>query len=319
MLTKVILTNTEMEIWCQDERIVWFTGETDRIHIVDSFPEDRFSDTTLYIQEQHRCGLEDGNFKRLSSVYAFHNVFFLQWLLNGRDLKNLRFLTLPINNAGGIGALLSAYTKNQTLAERLGLKYVAPDKDHFGKYPRELVEKYFAVDIWDPEATEENTLMVPGVVIINKTQYYTCLPAALDVSAIAPTFRSKMDEYYDAVLGGKKVLGVLMRGTDYLAVGFAGPRKMASVEQMVPKIREWMNDYGYEKLFLATEDADVLTGMKKEFGKDLIALSQERISVKNLRRGQILSEYEKEANKEDYALRLEDTTINYFYALYILV
>ena len=101
VLTKVILTNTEMEIWCQDERIFWFTGETDRIRVVDSFPEDRFSDTTFYIQEQHRCGLEDGNFKRLSSVYAFHNVFFLQWLLNGRDLKNLRFLTLPVNNAGG--------------------------------------------------------------------------------------------------------------------------------------------------------------------------------------------------------------------------
>ena len=166
VLTKVVLANTEMDIWCQDERIFWFTGETGRIHIVDQFPEDRFADSTFYIQEQHRCGLEDGNFKRLSPVYAFHNVFFLQWILNGRDLKNYRFLTLPINDVGGIGALLSAYTRNQALAERFGLKFVAPDKNHFGKYPRALVEKYFAVDIWNPEATEENTLMVPNSVII---------------------------------------------------------------------------------------------------------------------------------------------------------
>ena len=27
-------------------------------------------------------------------------------------------------------------------------------EEHFGKYPRSLVEKYFAVDIWNPEATE---------------------------------------------------------------------------------------------------------------------------------------------------------------------
>ena len=40
--------------------------------------------------------------------------------------------------------------------------------------------------------------------------------------------------------------------------------------------------------------------------------------MKNLRQGQIITEYEKEKNKEDYAVKLEDTTINYFYALYIL-
>jgi len=317
-LTRVILTNTNADIWCQDERILWFTGENDRIHIVDRFPEDRFADTTLYIQEQHRCGLEDGNFKRLSAVYAFHNVFFLQWILNGRDIKNFKYLTLPINDAGGIGALLSAYTRNQALAERFGLKFVAPDKNHFGKYPRALVEKYFAVDIWSPESTESNTLVVPGPVIINKTQYYTCLPATLEVTAIAPGFRAEMDEYYDAVLGGRKVLGVLIRGSDYLTVGFGGIRKMATVEQMVPKIRQWMADYGYQKLFLATEDSDILARMKMEFGRDMIALAQERLSVRNLRQGQIISDYEKEHNKEDYEARLEDTTINYFYALYIL-
>ena len=283
VLTKVALANTQLDIWCQDARIFWFTGETDRIHIVEQFPEDRFADNTLYIQEQHRCGLEDGNFKRVSPVYAFHNVFFLQWILNGRDLKNFRFLTLPINDAGGIGALLSAYTRNQALAERFGLKFVAPDKDHFGKYPRALVEKYFAVDIWNPEATEENTLMVPNAVIINKTQYYTCLPATLEASSIAPGFKAEMDEYYDAVLGGRKVLGVLIRGSDYLSVGFGGSRKMATVEQMVPKIRQWMADFGYQKLFLATEDSDILARMKKEFGRNMIALAQERLSVKNLR------------------------------------
>ena len=318
VLTKVILSETKMDIWCRDERIFWFIEKKERIHVVDTFPENRFADTTLYIQEQYRCGLEDGNFKRLSAVYAFHNVFFLQWILNGRDMKDFQYLTLPINDAGGIGALLSTYTRNQALAERIGLNFVAPDKDRFGKYPRALVEKYFAVDIWKPDATEANTLIVPGVVVLNMTQYYTCLPGKLEVSAIASGFKAEMDEYFDAVLSGRKVLGVLIRGSDYLSAGFGGTRKMATVEQMTPKIRQWMADYGYQKVFLATEDSDILAKMKQEFGRDMIALAQERISVMNLRQGQIISDYEKEHNKEDYEARLEDTTINYFYALYIL-
>ena len=317
-LTKVILANTTMEVWCRDARIFWFVDQCSRIHIVDTFPENRFKESTLYIQEQFRCGLEDGHFNRLSSVYAFHNLFFLQWILNGRDLRDFKFLTMPINDTGGIGALLSAYSRNQKLAERLGLTFVAPDVDHFGKYPRALVEKYFAVDIWNTEANASNTLTVPNTVIINKSQYYISLPATLNADYIAPGFKAEMDEYFDAVLGGKKVLGLLIRGSDYLSNNLGSARKMATVEQMTPKIREWMAEFGYEKLFLATEDSDILAQMRKEFGRSMVALAQKRLSVNDLRQGQIISDYEKENNREDYAVKLEDTTINYFYALYIL-
>jgi uncharacterized protein (UPF0264 family) len=83
-----------------------------------------------------------------------------------------------------------------------------------------------------------------------------------------------MDEYYEAVMGQRKTLGVLIRGSDYVSTGLSGTRKMASVEQMTPLIRKWMKDYGYEKIFLATEDADILAQMRKEFGKSMVALSQ---------------------------------------------
>ncbi len=239
-------------------------------------------------------------------------------MLNGNDFSNYRFFTLPINDTGGIGAVLSSYKSNQLAAETFGLKFVSPDADHFGKFPRSMVEKYFAVDIWDSEANKENTLMVPNLVILYKTKFYVSLHSSLDIDSIAPGFKEEMDEYYDAVLGGKKTLGILIRGSDYISTGLWGVRKMATVEQMIPKIHQWMDDYGYEKLFLATEDTDILSSMRKEFGKKLIALSQKRLSVKSLRTGQVISEYEKETGGDDYTSKLEDTTINYFYALYIL-
>ena len=318
VLTRVMLTYTDMDIYCLDERIHWFVEENPRLHIIKELPEDRFAEGTFYIQAELRSGLEDYSFNRLSSTYAFHNIFFLQWMLNGKAFVNYRFFTMAINDTGGIGSVLSGYKTNKQAAETFGLKFVSPNVDHFGKFPRSMVEKYFAVDIWDEEANEENTLVVPDLVLFYKTKFYCGLRASLDVDSIATGFREEMDEYYDAVLGGKKALGLLIRGSDYISTGLSGIRKMATVEQMTPKIHQWMEDYGYEKLFLATEDADILAAMRKEFGKNLVALSQERLSVANLRNGQVISEYEKETGGQDYAAKLEDTTINYFYALYIL-
>ena len=318
VLTKVILSFTNLDIYCRDERLHWFVDDNPRLHIVHELPEDRFAESTFYIQEEMRSGLEDYSFNRLSSTYAFHNIFFLQWMLDGKDFANYRFFTMAINDTGGIGAVLSSYKTNQQAAQTFGLKFVSPNVDHFGKFPRSMVEKYFAVDIWDEEANEENTLVVPDLVMFYKTKFYCGLRASLDVDSIASGFREEMDEYYDAVLGEKKALGLLIRGSDYISTGLSGLRKMATVEQMTPKIHQWMEQYGYEKLFLATEDADILEAMRREFGKNVIALSQERLSVANLRNGQVISEYEKETSGEDYAAKLEDTTINYFYALYIL-
>lgn len=317
-ISRVVLNFTELEIYCTDERILWFIDADQRLHIVKELPENQFDDDTFYIQEQIRVGLEDNNFNRLSNTYAFHNLFFLQWILDGREFSQFQYMTLPIDNTGGIGALLSGYRRYQDAFGRFGLKFAAPDKEHLGKYPREMVEKYFAVDMWDPEANEDNTLRVPNLVMFVKTKLYQTLPGMVDKSVIAPAFLKEMDEYYDAVFGGKKTLGVLIRGSDYIATGLSGTRKMATVEQMVPSIRKWMADYGYEKIFLATEDGDILRQMRQEFGKSMAALSQHRLTRNDLRDGQVISEYEKETGGENYTEKLEDTTVNYFYALYLL-
>ena len=303
-ISRVILKFTDMEIWCADERIGWFIDENPRLHIVKELPDDIYGDDCFYIQEQIRVGLEDNNFKRLSNTYAF--------------FSNYKYMTLPVNDTGGIGAILSGYKRFEAAFGHFGLKFVAPDKDHYGKYPRKLMERYFSANLWDEEANEDNTLWVPDTVLLVKTAFYQSMPGMMDKSVIAPSFAMEMDEYYDAVFGGRKTLGVLIRGSDYIATGLSGSRKMATVEQMIPGIRKWMRDFRYEKIFLATEDADILAQMRKEFGKSMAALSQHRISVSDLKDGQIIADYEKEHANGDYAEKLEDTTVNYFYALYIL-
>ena len=59
--------------------------------------------------------------------------------------------------------------------------------------------------------------------------------------------------------------------------------------------------------------------MREEFGKQIVAVAQERIGVSDLKEGQVISEYEKEKSSgEEYESSLEDSTVNYFYALYLL-
>ena len=59
--------------------------------------------------------------------------------------------------------------------------------------------------------------------------------------------------------------------------------------------------------------------MKTAFGKKVIAVAQERHSVSELKKDQILSDLEKNIySEEEYDKMIEDTTVNYFYALYML-
>ena len=93
---------------------------------------------------------------------------------------------------------------------------------------------------------------------------------------------------------------------------------MASAPQMAPLIHEWLDKYGFDKVFLATEDEEALEYMRREFGSRVVALSQERLKLSDLRQDEILSVYEKEHADGMYEEKLEDTTVNYFYALYML-
>lgn len=318
VLTKIVLAVTEIEVYCTDQRILYFVQEHERLHILKQLPEDLDKDTLLYIQKELASGIEDGKFRRLSSTYAFHNVFVLQWVLAGRELSGYRFITVDIDEWAGIGAILSYCERYKTGFGRFGLKFIHKGNGYLGKFKVEELTKFFVLDLQDDEADDDNTLVVPSFMALSKTKFLKGIPHAIDESILTPEFKAEMDEYYDSLFGEEKALGVMIRGTDYVTSGMTGDRIMASAEQMSPLIHEWIEKYGFERIFLATEDEDALEYMRREFGSQVVALSQERLRLSDLRQNEILSDYEKEHADGMYEEKLEDTTINYFYALYIL-
>ncbi len=318
VLTKLVLSLTDIEVYCTDRRIFYFVKKQERLHVQEQLPKDLEPSTLLTITKELASGIEDGTFRTLSSTYAFHNVFVLQWILKGRPLSQFRFITVDIDEWAGIGAILSYYERYRIGFGRFGLKFVHKGNGHLGKYKQDELTKYFVLDLEDVEANDENTLIVPSFMALSKTKFLKGIPHAIDESVLTPEFIAEMDEYYDGLFHDEKVLGVMIRGTDYITSGMTGDRVMASPKQMVPLIREWIEKYGFERVFLATEDADALEYMHREFGHLVVALSQERLKLSDLRQNEILSDYEKEHAEGMYDEKLMDTTVNYFYALYML-
>ena len=318
VLTKLVLSVTDIEVYCTDRRIFYFVQQHERLHVQEQLPSDLDKETLLYIQKDLASGIEDGRFRTLSSTYAFHNVFLLQWILGGRDLSRFKFITVDIDEWAGIGAILSYYERYRIAFSRFGLKFVLSGNGHIGKFREEELTKYFVLELRDDEATDDNTLVVPSFMAMSKIKFLKGISHSIDESILTPEFRAQMDEYYDDVFGNEKVLGVMIRGTDYITSGMTGDRVMASPQQMAPLVHDWVEEYGFERIFLATEDEDALLYMRGEFGHQLVALSQERLKLSDLRQNEILSDYEKEHADGMYEEKLEDTTVNYFYALYML-
>ncbi|SKB93038.1 hypothetical protein SAMN06296386_10999 [Lachnospiraceae bacterium] len=184
-----------------------------------------------------------------------------------------------------------------------------------------LAVLYFRINSKPDDATEENTITISNLSTFITTWYCYQFPANFDESILDDKFAGEMREYADAVLDGRKTLGVLARGTDYMTNSLGADRVHARGEQMIPVIREWMEEGGYEKIFLATEDQDNFDLMKSAFPGKIIAISQKRMSVSDLKKKgtSLISEFEQKSNEgQAYADALEDTTVNYFYALYIL-
>ena len=313
---RLALRHTDMEVWCSDERIRWFTEDTDRLHITQELSPQPGADTLRITGNPMDFGYAKRDWSRLCSVAAFQNLFFWQAFSQGRQI---RYMQVALFETEGIGGILSSMSVASNLASLKGWKaYLKPGST---RYPDRILGKYFNIPFKPDDATESNTAIVDDIPCLYMTWLRFRYPANYDAGILNSRFREEMEEYAEAVFRGRRILGVLARGTDYVT-SKQGPESVhARVKDMVPVIREWIEKGGYEKIFLATEDSDILDRMREEFPGMVLAVAQERHSVSDLRRQKtrLIYELEKKMHSgKEYEDILEDTTVNYFYALYLL-
>ncbi|WP_029318808.1 hypothetical protein [Butyrivibrio sp. AE3004] len=318
-VTRIALEHTDIPVYFTDDRIKWFIGETNSLHIVDSLPEEPDKDTLRVIAGAFEMGYTKRDWHRVGSVAAFQNLFFWQAFTGGKK-GPFKYIEVIMSQITGIGGLLSQISIVTHAGEPRGLQtFLRPGCT---RYSEELLGKYFHINPKPADATEDNTLVLSDLYSVFSTSWYANqYPSNFDESILDEGFAAEMREYADAILGGRRVLGVLARGTDYVTLNLGGDRRHATPDQMISAIQDWMEEGKYDKIFLATEDKDNLDKIRAAFPGKVMAISQERHTVSEMQKknSSIIYEFEQKLNTgKAYSDALEDTTVNYFYALYIL-
>ncbi len=316
---KVFLRYSDSEVLFQDERARWFLPDSEKLTIVEQFEKKRPDQTLRVTPSPMELGVSEGEYSYLGSVVAFQNMFFWQVLTEGWKSSEIKYAETVIARTTGIGGILAHMTRvSKAFATRGWTAYLSPGCT---RYPDEILSKYFKIRNKPEGASEDNTVLMDNYSIFSITWFFNQHQANFDETIMSDTLRENIDEYADAVLNGKKTLGILARGTDYTLLRIGDNRIHASVPQMVPTIRRWMREGNYEQIFLATEDADIYEAMRSEFPQNLIVIAQERHSMAQLKEygSNLLADLEVKLNTgSEYEEKLEDTTVNYFYALVIL-
>lgn len=81
--------------------------------------------------------------------------------------------------------------------------------------------------------------------------------------------KAYLDDSVEPLMGGKKTLGVHVRGTDMNA-GYNGHAKVVTPTEYLEAAKKAFKAGGFEQVFLATDEAAVIKLFKDEFGERLV-------------------------------------------------
>ena len=312
-LSRAILDNTDVRVIFRDDRIRWFTAD-DRIEVSDSV----CTGPCINVVDEFYPSAFLLDYTTMDAMTMFHNMFFIQWLTS-LPLSKIKYIEFTIPAAEGIGSILIAYGIGKAYFEK---KYGITVTIRRGspRYSAKVLEKYFTLRFTPEDSDETNTIYIVNYYSVIYVKAMRRSPM-LDESILNPDFLSEMQLYARAVFGEKRVLGLLLRGTDYITTGLSGSGTPAAMKDIIEKVKEWKNQYQFDKLFLATEDDDILDVMVQNFRGDILAISQERYRISDFTDElRTIGDLDcaRHPDSEDYSNFTEDVLVNYFYALYLL-
>ena len=120
--------------------------------------------------------------------------------------------------------------------------------------------------------------------------------------------KAEIEKYDNEYNKTDRWLGVLARGTDYLSKG-VGHAVQPDMDTLIEKVRAVKEEYGCRRIFLATEDLEILDALNSTFPKDIMTIEQKRYRGKqDVKLGQ----------KADYRQDALAMNISYLAAIYYL-
>lgn len=84
---------------------------------------------------------------------------------------------------------------------------------------------------------------------------------------IQPYIKKMVDESWIQKFQNKKTLGVFLRGTDYVELRPKGHYMQPAIEDVISKIKEFLEKYDIKQIYVVTEDYNYFTEFQKTFGE----------------------------------------------------
>lgn len=311
VLAAILAESTNLEIGFGDDRINWFMPDSDRITI----EKEATGEDVLRVYDDFVPCAFNSDYSKMDSMVLFHHVFFFQWL-TPLAIGDIKYVEIIFPKTEGLGSVLLGFGFIRSYFQKKNIEVTV--MKGCTRYRDEFLEEHFNLRFSPADSDGTNTAYatnyysVMGIKMIRRSR-------GLDRSVLNSNFVKDMQEYTDAYNQYEKTLGVLLRGSDYITTRMSGTAQAVSVASAVPSIREWIEKYGYEKIMLATEDQSILEEMRSEFPGKIVAIAQERYKVSDFVDAVTINELDrKQLSSEEYNLHVEDTAVNYMYALYLL-
>lgn len=97
---------------------------------------------------------------------------------------------------------------------------------------------------------------------------------------VKPELMQEAESYIGRQFTGKKVLGILARGTDYRASKPHGHEIQPDAELLIRDAGQLMRDKGYDLIYLATEDGEIWNAFQAAFPGKCLSYQQDHFTVK---------------------------------------
>lgn len=95
----------------------------------------------------------------------------------------------------------------------------------------------------------------------------------------AAAYVNRLQDELFGIGGGSHVLGLLCRGTDYIAKRPYAHRIQPTIEQIESKVDDFLNNHPVDRIFVATEDEDILAALCSHYGEKVVYIDCPRLRV----------------------------------------
>lgn len=114
------------------------------------------------------------------------------------------------------------------------------------------------------------------IIAYNKEELQKWKTIADQYLKIRSDILEEADILAEEILGQDNVLGVLLRGTDYVNVRPKNHPVQPTIQQAIKKIDKILQDNNYNKIYVATEDKSIYEKLCEKYGNQIVSMEVER-------------------------------------------